>query len=838
MRPLAYICLILCAALCLAGAGTARAQSAARGRIAYTSPAAGGLDLFVYDLDTGARTNVTQGRLAGVSTASWSPDGTRFVVSADRGSNLYVVNSDGAGLRALTQNTGFAITQTPTWSPDGSQIAFVCDAVANYDICLVNADGSNRRRLTNTASVYRDLAWSPDGKSIAYAGGADFFNTKIFVMNADGTLPRQLSTGDGTDLAPAWSPDGRAIAYEKTLQASPTQIFAMNADGSRQLGLTNDFYLNHHPSWSPDGKAIAYSSDRGGSGSSAIYLMNPDGSGQTRATNGTAFETAPAWRPDPTLALPDPTPTPTPVYSISGRVTDSNGAPVSGVTIFFDLNRQGALETRIAQTDAAGNYTSGELGCRNSVKVTPGKVGLSFTPEARSFVSTSCLGGAATADFVAGSNSAPRYSISGRVMDNRGTVIPDATVTLTGTVSGTTTTDAAGRYSFAGLPAGGSYALSPSKPGQFIRFASTVGALSADQTLDLRLLPYVSVFARVTDAAGNALAGVAVRPEGAFGGPLTNSNGTVNFSLTYPYGGEANIKLVVSKYGYVLDPAQVSFSTAAGNQTLSFTAALASPIYDTQFFVRQHYADFLSREPDASGLDFWAQGIDTCGGNDGCREVKRIDASAAFFLSIEFQRTGFLAYRAHRAAYGDLPGKPVPLTFAEFLADTRQLGEGVVVGPTDWQARLTANQTAYFQSFVSTERFLAKYPAGLNEDTYTNALYTTAGVSVTDEDLEASRQAFRSMGATAARAFVLQRLAEKESLQRRETNRAFVLMQYFGYLRRNPDDVGFDGKPDPNFVGYNFWLSKLEEFGGDYRRAEMVKAFLDSVEYRGRFKQP
>ncbi|HEX8148704.1 MAG TPA: carboxypeptidase regulatory-like domain-containing protein [Pyrinomonadaceae bacterium] len=836
MRTLVYICLTLCAALCLAGAGTARAQSAARGRIAFTSPAGNGLDLFVYDLDTGARTNVTQGRLVGVAAASWSPDGTRFVVSADRGSNLYVVGSDGAGLHALTQNTGFAITQTPTWSPDGSQIAFVCEAASNYDICLVDADGGNQRRLTNTASIYRDLAWSPDGRSIAYASGADFFNTKIFVMNADGTLPRQLSTGPGTDLAPAWSPDGSRIAYENDLQSGPAKIFVMNADGSGQLRLTNDFYNDRHPTWSPDGKSIAFSSDR--AGASAVYLMSPDGSGQARATFGTAPEIAPAWQPNPSLAQATPTPTPTPVYSVSGRVTDSGGAPVAGVRITFELNRQGAIETRVAQTDAAGNYTSGELGCRNGVKVTPSRTGLSFTPQARSFVSTGCLSGAGTADFVAASDSAPRYSISGRVTDGRGTAIADATVTITGTVSGATTTDAAGNYSFTGLPAGGSYTLTPSKPGQFLKFVVNVSSLNANQTVDLRLLPYVTVFARVTDAAGNGLAGVAVRPENALGGPLTNFNGTVNFSITYPLGSDLPIKLIPSKYGYVFNPAEVSFGTASGNQSFNFTAALASPIYDTQFFVRQHYADFLNREPDSSGLNFWAQGIDTCGADDGCREVKRIDTSAAFFLSIEFQRTGFLAYRAHRAAYGDLPGKPVPLSFAEFLADTRQLGEGVVVGPGDWQARLAANQTAYFLNFVSTERFLAKYPAGLDGDTFTNALYTTAGVAVTAEDLEASRQAFSSMSATAARAFVLQRLAEKDSLQRRETNRAFVLMQYFGYLRRNPDDVGFDGQPDPNFVGYNFWLSKLEEFGGDYRRAEMVKAFINSIEYRDRFKQP
>ena len=831
MRPLAYICLILCAALCLADAGTARAQSATRGRIAFTSPAGSSLDLFVHDLDTGARTNVTQGRLVGIATASWSPDGTRLVVSADRGGNLYVVGSDGAGLHALTQNTGFAITQTPTWSPDGSQIAFVCDAVSNYDICLVNADGSDRRRLTNTASIYRDLAWSPDGKSIAYASGTDFFNTKIFVMNADGTLPRQLSTGEGTDLAPAWSPDGSRIAFENNLQSGPAEIFVMNSDGTGQLRLTNDFHSDRHPTWSPDSKSIAFASDR--TGTSAVYLMNPDGSGQARATSGTAIESAPAWQPNPALAQATPTPTPAPVYSVSGRVTDSGGAPVAGVVITFELNQQGAVETRIAQTDTAGNYTSGEVGCRNGVKVTPSKMGLSFTPQALSFVSTGCLSGAGTANFVAASDSLPRYSISGRVTDGRGTGIADATVTISGTVSGATTADAAGNYSFAGLPAGGNYTLSPSKTGQFLRFAVNVAALNADQTVELRLLPYVTVFARVTDAAGNALAGVAVRPENAFGGPLTNVNGTVNYSITYPLGSNIPIKLIPSKYGYAFNPSEVSFGTASGNQSFNFTAALVSQIYDTQFFVRQHYADFLNREPDTSGLNFWTQGIDSCGADDGCREVKRIDTSAAFFLSIEFQRTGFLAYCAHSAAYADLPGKPVPLTFAEFLADTRQLGEGVVVGPGDWQARLAANQTAYFQSFVSTERFLAKYPAGLNEDTYTNALYTTAGIPVTAEDLEASRQAFKSMSATAARAFVLQRLAEKESLQRRETNRAFVLMQYFGYLRRDPD-----AGPDTDFNGYNFWLSKLEEFGGDYRRAEMVKAFINSIEYRDRFKQP
>ena len=69
-----------------------------------------------------------------------------------------------------------------------------------------------------------------------------------------------------------------------------------------------------------------------------------------------------------------------------------------------------------------------------------------------------------------------------------------------------------------------------------------------------------------------------------------------------------------------------------------------------------------------------------------------------------------------------------------------------------------------------------------------------------------------------------------QTLSQRELNPAFVLMQYFGYLQRNPDEP-----PDTNLDGYNFWLNKLNEFGGDFRRAEMVKAFLVSTEYRARF---
>src|ERR687889_1135951 len=78
-------------------------------------------------------------------------------------------------------------------------------------------------------------------------------------------------------------------------------------------------------------------------------------------------------------------------------------------------------------------------------------------------------------------------------------------------------------------------------------------------------------------------------------------------------------------------------------------------IDDTDFFVQQQYVDFLSRFPDRSGFAFWQNDINQCGANAGCVEIKRINVSAAFFLSIEFKETGLFVHNTHKAAFGDLP---------------------------------------------------------------------------------------------------------------------------------------------------------------------------------------
>ncbi len=249
----------------------------------------------------------------------------------------------------------------------------------------------------------------------------------------------------------------------------------------------------------------------------------------------------------------------------------------------------------------------------------------------------------------------------------------------------------------------------------------------------------------------------------------------------------------------------------------------------SSFYVRQHYNDFLNRLPDSSGEAFWINNIEACGLTTACREVKRIDTSASFFLSTEFQSTCFLVYRLYKAALPETPQRPRAMPrYREFVRDTQEISRGVVVGNPGWEQVLEANIVNFTNSFVYRPEFLENYPPSLNAAAYVDKLQIQAGYVLTFD--EYFRLANGLMAGLETRGSVLRKIAEKQKLVDAEFNRAFVLMQYFGYLRRNPDDA-----PDNNFAGYDFWLNKLNQFNGDFRAAEMVKAFITSAEYRRRF---
>jgi hypothetical protein len=254
-------------------------------------------------------------------------------------------------------------------------------------------------------------------------------------------------------------------------------------------------------------------------------------------------------------------------------------------------------------------------------------------------------------------------------------------------------------------------------------------------------------------------------------------------------------------------------------------------IRDADFYVTQQYVDFLSRFPDVNGFNFWNNEITSCGTNAACIETKRIHVSAAFFLSIEFQETGFLVYKMHEAGFGNLAGKPVPVRRQDFVPDSKAISNGVVVGAQGWQDVLNANKNAFALAFVQRAAFQAAFPSSMTAQQFVDKLDNNAGQVLSSSE---KSNLVGVLGATPAdftkRASVLRSVAEDPNLSQREFNKAFVLMQYFGYLKRNPDEGN-----DTNFDGFNFWLGKLNQFNGNFVQAEMVKAFISSLEYNNRF---
>ena len=159
-------------------------------------------------------------------------------------------------------------------------------------------------------------------------------------------------------------------------------------------------------------------------------------------------------------------------------------------------------------------------------------------------------------------------------------------------------------------------------------------------------------------------------------------------------------------------------------------APTTNPVDDASFFVRAHYLDFLNREPDTSGFNFWVNQITSCGADAACREVKRINVSAAFFLSIEFQRTGMEVYLTHRAAFGPTtPGGIAPVLYGTFERDTQALQKDFVFGQPGSDAQLEANTVAFFNDFVTRPEFVSKYPATLSNADYVDNLLASAGLS-------------------------------------------------------------------------------------------------------------
>ncbi|HVF44319.1 MAG TPA: CSLREA domain-containing protein [Pyrinomonadaceae bacterium] len=332
-------------------------------------------------------------------------------------------------------------------------------------------------------------------------------------------------------------------------------------------------------------------------------------------------------------------------------------------------------------------------------------------------------------------------------------------------------------------------------------------------------------------------------------GDFTYTKGTVTFapgeeSKTFPIlisqdayheGPESLVVRIVGVEGGVAG-AQSSFPVTINDD--DDVDGTANPVDDNATFVCQHYHDFLSRRADPGGQAFWAARLDECGGDAACLDRRRVDVSAAFFLSIEFQNTGYFVIRVNKAALGDQPRVP---SYFDFLDEAQEVARGVIVGQPGFEAVLEANKQRYAERFVQRAAFQAAH-GGQTAAQFVDSLFANAGVTPTAQERDAAVTAFGAGGA-AGQAAALRSVVESGSVFNKLYNESFVLMEYFGYLRRNPSDP-----PDNNLDGYQFWLDKLNSAtppGEDardetvairrIRRAEMVRSFLRSTEYRGRF---
>jgi hypothetical protein len=272
-----------------------------------------------------------------------------------------------------------------------------------------------------------------------------------------------------------------------------------------------------------------------------------------------------------------------------------------------------------------------------------------------------------------------------------------------------------------------------------------------------------------------------------------------------------------------------------------------NPIDDEWFFARQHYLDFLNREPDPVGLGFWASNITKCNDplrrpaaqtEEECIEKQKVTTSAAFFLSPEFQYTGYYVYRLYKGSLIQNGAGRVP-TYQEFLRDARQVASGIIQNNQLSAAAIEANKKTFAEEFTQRAEFRNLYDPLSNFD-YVERLFQTTGINVSAQEKQALVAGLNNQ--TQTRASVLQQVVDgvvviAEGNQRfttpygrafyeKEFNAAFVLMEYFGYLQRDPDATG-----------YQHWLDKLN-FYGNYGDAEMVHSFINSPEYRARFGQP
>jgi Tol biopolymer transport system component len=272
------------------------AQTSPEGRIAFNSYKSGDGDIYVVNADGTGESNVTGAQPLGEGHddqgPDWSPNGQQIAFTRYRfneGADVFVINPDGSGLRAVTEEQGTferpILNSQPDWAPDGSKLAFGSNREGNLEIWLIDLDGTDAEQLTFTSPPARNIqpSWSPDGSKLAFVSTRGGGGQDVFVMSADGTGVDNLTDSTSADTNywhPTWSPTGESIAYTRTdtrltpeESVSQSDIWISNPSGEGAVNVTDSPANEYNPSFSPDGSQISFAREDA-EGNTDIWIMD------------------------------------------------------------------------------------------------------------------------------------------------------------------------------------------------------------------------------------------------------------------------------------------------------------------------------------------------------------------------------------------------------------------------------------------------------------------------------------------------------------------------------------------------------------------------------------
>ena len=646
-------------------------------------------------------------------------------------------------------------TPTPVAGAGAQEIAFARSVSDGLDVFLMNADGTGVINVTNSAGDDRNPSWSPDGTRLAFTTLRASDNLQhIAIAQPDGTNLSLINHFFGMhESTPAWSRDGARIAYVTTSPfTNISWISVMGENGALLGSQTNQFGIVDTPTWSADGTKIAYAGAANSFQQFDIFTVLSDLLFvlPTNLTNHSAQDIDPSWSPD-------------------------------GTKIAFASNRDGNHEIYVMNSDGSNPQRLTNSGGTDRSP--------SWSSDGSRIVFTSQRDGNEEIYLM---NSDGTNVI--RLTNNS---VADSTPSWRRAIASTLEFSAA---TFSVSEGVGAAVITVTRTGNPAAAASvTYATVDNDAAI------------RCDDQVNNLGAAFARCDYATTIDTLRFAPGEASKTFTVPIVDDKHVE-GNETLQLILNAAQGAIIGTPASATLTITdndtAGGSNPIDNSSFFVRQHYLDFLSREPEPAGFDAWLGVLNNCSDVNNNPACDRNTVSSAFFRSQEFQLKGFFVFKFYALTLGRLP------TYAEISRDMRK-----VTGQT--AAEVFAKRDEFTQAWGERQDFKDRF-TNLNNNDFLDRILRNLGVDQLSGNVTRETLLNDLVTSSKTRTQVVRALVEHPDVDVIEFNSAFVAMQYYGYLRRTPETGG-----------YNQWLNHLNANPTDFRT--MVNGFMNSVEYRLRF---